>query len=261
MRKIILMVILFCITMTGLVSTVEAGRFGGGRSFGMSRSIAPSRQYNFGNTAQRQSTSANRWLGPLAGLAAGGLLASLFMGHGFGTGVMSWILIGGAILFLMRFLRGMQSTNRFQPQPTSHNVMPLTGSTNNMMGAVATPAGSYTTFDESAFLRLAKTTFIRLQAAYDNQNLTDIRTFTSPEVFAEIQLQLHERGDAQNITEVLNINAELVDFEMTVDNIIASVTFSGQLRENQAAPIDIRETWHFQQAKNKTDWKLMGIQQ
>jgi predicted lipid-binding transport protein (Tim44 family) len=259
MRKIILMCILFCMTMACMVTTVEAGRFGGGKSFGMSRSISPSRYSNFGSTTQRSTTSTNRWLGPLAGLAAGGLLASLFMGHGLGAGMMSWLLVGFAIFFIIRLLKGMQSSNRFQAQTMSNNVMPLKAAENNMMGTIA--ANSSSTFDEPAFLRQAKATFIRLQTAYDNKNLSDIRTFTSPEVFAEIQLQLQERGDASNVTDVLNIHGELADLNITSDDIIASVKFTGKICENNAAPIDIQETWHFQQDKNQIDWKLMGIQQ
>jgi predicted lipid-binding transport protein (Tim44 family) len=52
------------------------------------------------------------------------------------------------------------------------------------------PAG----FDTEAFLRHAKASFIRMQAAWDRSDVNDLREFTTPEVFAELQLQIQERG-------------------------------------------------------------------
>src|SRR5258706_352468 len=68
-------------------------------------------------------------------------------------------------------------------------------------------------FDATQFLRDAKLQFIRLQAAYDQKNLNDIREFTTPEVFAEIRLQFDERGIAENKTDVVSLEADLLDVE------------------------------------------------
>jgi len=260
MRYMILTFVIFFISMSTIMSTADAARFGGGKSFGMSRSISSTRNFNPSNTGvQRSSMSpTNRWLGPLAGLAMGGLLASLFMGHGLGAGMMSWLLVGGAIFLIWRLISSMQRSNRLQTQPPAYNnVMPLNAAEN-----IYNTNTTSSQFDEVSFLRQAKAIFIRLQAAYDNKNLADIRTYTSPEIYAEIQLQLHERGDAVNFTEVLNIDAQLADVDIQSDRLVASVTFRGQLREgHDAVPIQINEMWHFQQLKNETQWVVMGIQQ
>jgi predicted lipid-binding transport protein (Tim44 family) len=261
MRYLILTLMIIFISLGSIISTADAARFGGGKSFGMSRSYSANRSYNMGNAAQRQTPTGNRWLGPLAGLAMGGLLASLFMGHGIGAGMMSWLLVGGAIFLIWRLFSGLQRSSRFQAQSPMNN---QSASFRTIEGNLATsaPNNQYSQFEEQAFLRQAKSTFIRLQAAYDNKDLTDIRTYTSPEIFAEIQLQLQERGDTVNHTEVVNIDAELADLDIQSESIVASVTFSGQLREERNGPIvQIKETWHFQQLKNSTQWTVAGIQQ
>ncbi len=48
-------------------------------------------------------------------------------------------------------------------------------------------------FDSAGFERNAKVNFIRLQAAIDAADLNDLREFTTPEMFAELQVELAER--------------------------------------------------------------------
>jgi predicted lipid-binding transport protein (Tim44 family) len=263
MRYFILALIIFCVSIGSILSTAEAARFGGGKSFGMSRTFSSNRSYHPGNAAApRQSSPGSRWLGPLAGLAIGGLLASLFMGHGMGAGLMSWLLVGGVVFLIWRVITGLRRGNQYQAQSQGgySNAVQFRTIEGNL--ATSSSNSPYTQFDEETFLRHAKAIFIRLQAAFDNKNLLDIRTFTSPEVFAEIQLQINERGNTDNFTEVLNIHADLADVNIQTDSIITSVTFSGQLREGRdALPAQIKEVWHFQQLKNQTEWKVMGIQQ
>jgi predicted lipid-binding transport protein (Tim44 family) len=103
-----------------------------------------------------------------------------------------------------------------------------------------------------------------LQAANDARDLSDIREYTTPEMFAEISMQISERGNEPQKTEVLNINADLLEVVTEKDTAIASVRFNGQLRESPAAlPEAFDEIWHVQ--KNLKDpeavWLLAGIQQ
>jgi predicted lipid-binding transport protein (Tim44 family) len=257
----------------GLIATdAQAARFGGGKSFGMSRVAGTNHSfYNPGNnnartfsTANSVKSTASKWLGPLAGFAAGGLLASLFMGHGFGSGILSWLLLGGAAFFLWRFIsRRLQPTAQqvqaapftapFQAQPVNEPYNPSYINAPSSSAAVQ--------FDEAGFLRHAKSVFIRLQAAYDAANLHDIREFTAPAVFAEVQLQLQERGNAPNQTEVVTLNAELQDVAVEGDETIATVLFSGLIREELGKePASMKEIWHFSQ-DNRQNWLVSGIQQ
>ena len=134
---------------------------------------------------------------------------------------------------------------------------------------MATPAQSGTAnipadFQVEPFLRNAKTSFIRLQAANDARDVSDIREYTTPEMFAEISMQINERNDAPQRTEVMTINADLLEVVTEKDLAIASVRFNGQLREGPGgSPEAFDEIWHVQ--KNLKDpesvWLLAGIQQ
>ena len=117
-------------------------------------------------------------------------------------------------------------------------------------------------FDAAMFLRDAKSHFIRLQAAYDQKNLSDIRQFTAPVVFAEIQLQFQERGEQENITDVISLDAELLDIVSHGQSQIASVRFTGLLREDNH-PVDtvLNEIWHFEKTSTASPWAVSGIQQ
>ncbi len=274
MRKLFLLLFVSIMAIGLFITDAEAARFGGGRSFGMSRTISNS-SFNAGSATrsfQGATAAANtarsgfsKWAGPLAGLAAGGLLASLFMGHGVGTGILSWLMMAGLAFFVWRLI-----SSRFQPaaQPAapidSYQYQAASNSVGNnafrpeVVVNNTRPIG----FDEAAFLRQAKTTFIRLQADYDAKNSNDIREFTTPEVFAEIQLQFQERGNEPNQTEVITINAVLQDVQTESQGMVASVLFSGMIREQQgASPISIQEIWHFIKNDQSQNWLVAGIQQ
>jgi predicted lipid-binding transport protein (Tim44 family) len=121
------------------------------------------------------------------------------------------------------------------------------------------PAG----FNVEGFLRQAKVSFHRLQAANDAGDLRDISDYTTPELYAEIAMQLQERGAAKQRVEVLKLDAELVEVASEGDREIASVRFTGLIREDEnagAEPLD--EVWHV--VKDTKDpkgaWLIAGIQ-
>jgi len=266
MRNLFAIILLTMLSLS-FIADAQAGRFGGGRSFGISRAASSySRNFNSASplrSAVNPATSANKWLGPLAGFALGGLLTSLFMGHGFGSGILSWLMILGAAYFIWGFVR-----SKLQPIPAAtqynqyDNITPLNNHLYNRPNPLTVVPTTANQFSEEDFLRKAKATFIRLQAAYDNKNLADIREFTTPEVFAEIQLQLHERGTVDNVTEVVTLNAELLGTENIMQETLAGVRFSGMIKEDNNQPAQsFRETWHFKQDVNRATWKVAGLQQ
>lgn len=272
MRAFLVLLLTIFIALSFVATDANAKRFGGGKSFGMSRSINSNRATHSGYAATPQSrpaSSMSKWLGPLAGLAVGGLLASLFMGHGLGAGLMSWLMVGGIAFLIWRLFSQWQMRNQQQIRPSRLHEHYQTEPANMPFNNVSPFAPKSTLgdsrlnqFDETEFLRLAKTIFIRLQAAYDAKNLADIREFTLPDIFAEVQMQIQERGDVPNYTEVLHIDASLINHEIESDSMIASVMFTGQIRETRdAAPETIKETWHFKQDKLSRQWLVAGIQQ
>ena len=115
MKQFLTLLSIFLVSSLMVVTDADARRLGGGRSFGMQRNISPRRKHRVRPHRRRRQRPAaaaqsgrSRWLGPIAGLAAGLGLAALFshlgLGEEFGTLVMLMLLVAGA-LFLFRMLR------------------------------------------------------------------------------------------------------------------------------------------------------------
>ncbi len=308
-------------------------RFGGGQSSGMQRDsvkrdagtppkpATPPQAAPAGAAASAAPAAAaaaapaasgmRKWLGPLAGLAVGGLLASMLMGGGFdGLKILDMLLMAGiaigGFMLIRAFMRkramsasAAQGSNSMQyagaggaynpapsapaesqraaysppaqPQANGRIVAPAIGS--RLADGNASPAQIEAAtlnpripadFDVVPFERQAEAAFIRLQAANDAKDLNDIRDFTSPEMFAEISLQLKDRGDAVQRTEVVTLSVNVLEVVNENNRAIASVRYTGTIREDVGAlPESFDEVWHV--AKNLDDvnatWKLAGIQQ
>lgn len=263
MRYIISCFLIALLSFGLFINEAAAKRFGGGRSVGVQRSYSSMFSSNKAPSASKfgQNINKSKWGGVLGGLLIGGLLGSLFMGHGFASGIMSWILLGVAAYFIINLLRRraqpvMQSAESASFRQNTFNPF----SQQQYYSGSASSSSTATNFDTEAFLRNAKVCFIRLQAAYDQKNLNDLKAFTLPEVYAEIQMQLNERGNELNTTEVLHLNAELLDVSEQSYSTMASVRFTGSLRENNELT-QLNEIWHFRQLNKGQDWLVGGIQQ
>lgn len=129
--------------------------------------------------------------------------------------------------------------------------------------AVHAPWGVPADFDKEGFLRHAKTYFIRLQAAWDKADVNDLREFTTTEMFAELKMQLQERGASLNHTDVMSLEAQLLGLETLDGNYLASVKFSGMIKEEQNAPAEpFAEVWNLSKpVVGQGGWVLAGIQQ
>ena len=105
--------------------------------------------------------------------------------------------------------------------------------------------------------------FIRLQAANDAGDLNDLRAFTTPEMFATVRLELQERGPTAQRTDVVRVDAEVLDVASEADRQIVSVRFHGLIREQLegvAEPFD--EIWHLvKPTDGSREWAIAGIQQ
>ena len=263
-----------------------ARRLGGGSSSGMQRqAVTPNKATNAAPTQQQAAPAAapqaqpkRSWMGPLAGLAAGLGLAALASHFGFGEGLANIMMIGllvmGAVMlfgFLMRKKAagtqpGMQYANAGAgyggnaPQP---DFIPAGGSSYAPAANAASSGNIPAGFDVDGFVRNAKVNFIRLQAANDAGNLDDIREFTAPEMFAEIKLGMAERGAEKQETDVVQLNAEVLDVAEEASRYVVSVRFTGQIREEKnAAPEAFDEIWHMTKPRNGNGgWVLAGIQQ
>lgn len=118
-------------------------------------------------------------------------------------------------------------------------------------------------FDLPAFERVAKMIFIRLQAANDKGDLDDLREFTTTEMFAAVRLDIQDRAGATQHTDVERIDAQLVEFANDSTRQIASVRFTGLVKEERDAPaVAVDEIWHLvKPLDNSRSWAIAGIQQ
>jgi len=278
MKHLFLSVIALFLTFALIVQDADARRLGGGRNSGMQRDsgsfmkrdAAPQAPTSPQPGAVPQTPQKRSWMGPIAGLAAGLGLAALASHFGFGEGMgnilMLALLAMGAFMLISWFMR------RNQPRPMQYagadaGPRPVRfDSPAAMPGSVSAMAGQAPTlppgFDAEAFTRQAKVNFLRMQAANDAGNLDDIREFTSPEMYAEIKLDIDERKGATQKTEVTLLNAEVLDATEEGNRYLVSVRFHGMLREDSevAAPFD--ETWHLTKpAQGNGGWVVAGIQQ
>jgi predicted lipid-binding transport protein (Tim44 family) len=138
-------------------------------------------------------------------------------------------------------------------------------------GAGASLAGSQAwgipaDFDTNGFLASAKQNFITLQAAWDTSDISRLRSMMTDDMLGEIKAQLAEReqhtGAGANHTEVAALDAKLLGIEEDDNAWLASVEFSGMIKEDPAqSPGPFREVWNM--SKNKSGsggWLVSGVQ-
>ena len=241
------------------------------------------------------------WMGPLAGLAAGLGLAALFSHFGMGAGLANFVMIAllavaafVVVRLVMSRMRGGNSGPQLagagagagasagaaagggtvawpapaapapvdaQPlQRTALDAAPAASSAPVATAPVvpATLPGGMATSD---FERLAKMVFIRLQAANDSGNLDDLRKFTTPELFASLRLDLQDRGSAKQTTDVVQIDALVVEAVREGQQDIVTVRYQGLIREEaNAGAQPFHELWHLvRPIDGSADWAIAGI--
>jgi len=259
-----------------LADDVEAARLGGGRSLGAQRQVtAPPRQAT--PPTQQQPASApqpsgpGRWFAPLAGLAAGLGLGWLFAQGGFGavaSALLMALLAGAVVLALMRVLskqRGPQAQyagfgNETVAAPPPSQLPGDAGVQPNYRSQFVSniPAG----FDVEAFLKEARRNFQRLQQANDRGDLARLRQVTTEDMFNTLKDDVVGHSGVQQ-TDVVTLNAALLELVTEGELYWASVRFSGSIREEASAPAEpFEEIWHMRKPVNgSSGWLLAGIQQ
>jgi predicted lipid-binding transport protein (Tim44 family) len=121
-------------------------------------------------------------------------------------------------------------------------------------------------FDAAGFVDAAKRNFMTLQDAWDRSDIPTLRSMMTDEMLAEIRTQLAEReresGGQPNHTDVVMLDAQLLGIEDLGDGYMASVEFSGMIREQPSAgPSPFREVWNMTKPKSGTSgWLVAGVQ-
>ena len=311
-RTPILLLAAFATLTLALSDLADAGRMGGGRSFGAQRqSVTPSKSAPPAaapaNNASAQPTTpaspattpaagtasspaaapsgASRWLGPIAGIAAGLGLAALLSHFGLSEGFASLLLVALVIfagVFLVRMLMSRRGTakplqyaagGRESVRPGYENLARPVWSDGPKIEPAVAPAADAPGFgvtrkplpqgfDAAGFVSEAKRQFIRVQGSYDTADRAALSAVMTSEMYTEIGRELDERGP-HHPTEIVTLDADVLDVSTEGDKHWASVRFTGLVREDgepQPKPID--EVWNLAKpVRGTSGWLLAGITQ
>ena len=121
-------------------------------------------------------------------------------------------------------------------------------------------------FDIDGFLNAARNNFVAMQAAWDKSDVNVLRSMMTDGMLEEIKIQLKERdvhtGGPVNHTDVVMIDAKLLGIEDLGSDYMASVEFSGMIREDQSSgPSPFREVWNMTKPKSgSSGWLVAGVQ-
>ena len=286
----------------------SAARMGGGRSSGAQRQMtpstpsaapaAPSAPMQSAIPARPAAPAAaapsgmSRWLGPIAGIAAGLGLAALLSHFGMPEGMGSFLLLallGIGVVFVVRaFLARRSTSNPRQPiqfagagaglgsTPGGYETQaprqaagvdgkfePVLASNWSQPTGSPAPAGQFPPgFDAAGFAEQAKSQFRRLQAAYDTNDRRALAEVMTPGMYAEIGKEIDSRG-RHTATAIDRLDAQVRNVTTEGDRHWASVHFNGSLREDGATlPSEFEEVWNLSKpVDGSSGWLLAGIQQ
>src|SRR5437763_8895246 len=302
-RSLLVAVVAVLLTTLAALGDADAKRLGGARTLGTQRqSVAPpSSSGPAANPvmpaqpgaaaakaapATPPASGASRWLGPIAGIAAGLGLAALLSHFGLSEGFGSLLLVALLVfagIFLFRMLMGRRDTARAPlhyagvgardgTRPDSENASAPLWSDAPKVEARATTADGAPVgvtrkplpqgFDAHGFATEAKRQFVRLQGSYDTADRAALSAVMTSEMYAEIGRELETRGPHQP-TEIVTLDADVLDVSTEGDKHWASVRFTGLVREDgepQPKPID--EVWNLAKpVRGSSGWLLAGITQ
>lgn len=324
------------VTLGLTIDDAEARRMGGGSSFGRQSSnvmkkrapaqapranqqnatpnanqATPNRGATAGATAQRSGMS--RFLGPIAGIAAGLGIMALLSQLGLSGALLEFLssavliaIIVFGIVFIVRRLRGGQAkpatqgafggqrhqaqdfyTNRQRHDHDQQNqaqAEPVQRSAGGVFDRHPSAQQSFSTetevaqsaaaqpidpswyvpegFDTTTFLTVAKQQFIHIQALWDKGDVEQLKDYLTDDLVSELTPQILEKtGQDGHSTEVVLLNAELLGMEQVAGGHLASVRFSGMLREEAGQEaFRFEEVWNLYKTAD-SGWLLAGIQQ
>lgn len=292
-RSFVLAVIAVLLTTLAAPGDADAKRLGGGRSLGAQRqSVAPPSPSGPaanpvmpaqpGTAAAKAApatagspapvSGASRWLGPIAGIAAGLGLAALLSHFGLPEGFASFLLLGLLALGVVIVYRVMTARRATAGASYSAGAGAMGGPVIDAVPAriepQLLPAAAKVAkplppgFDATAFLREAMLQFRRLQAAWDAGDRKALRSVMTSAMADEIAHELEARGSHQ-ATEIVSLNAEMLEVTTEAGMHWASVRFTGLTREDgMPQPTSLDEVWNLcKPVDGSSGWLLAGIRQ
>jgi predicted lipid-binding transport protein (Tim44 family) len=266
----------------------NAKRFGGGKSVGaapthQTSQMAPSSPGVGGAAATAgaagaagaaaKAGGASRWLGPLAGIAAGGLLASMFMGGGFQGMQFFDILIMAVIAFLVfRFIAARRRKQQEHMAPAGAPMQPEVFEQKPAMGSIfggsAAPVArpvinAPAWFNEQRFVEAARNHFQSLQQHWDANEMDKIAEFVTPQLLEFLKRERADLGDGFQSTYIDNLQVQLDGVDDRADKTIATLTFSGVSKTSRFDQGEVfSESWNMERPQGENQpWLVAGIRQ
>jgi predicted lipid-binding transport protein (Tim44 family) len=237
----------------------------------------------------------SRWLGPIAGIAAGlglaALMSHLGLSEGFGTILLLGLIIFAGIFALRMFLARRQAASaplQYSSAGASAGITPPSAftppastapswripSTTDLAGETASASAPEALafgatrkalpqgFDSAAFAKEAKRQYIEIQRSYDSADRTALSSVMTADMADEIGRELDNRG-IHHPTEIVTLDAEVLDVSTEDDKYWVSVRFTGLVKEDgEPLPHSIDEVWNLTKpVKGGSGWLLAGISQ
>ncbi len=255
----------------------DARRFGGGKSFGggmKHRQAQQQQQKPAQPNKQAPAAGAKPAMGGLGGmlmgLAAGGLLASMFMGEGFEGLKMMDILIFGLIGFVIFKL--IASRRRAMPQAAAAGGPAMQreahNATQNIFGGAAPAAvkpviNAPAWFNETSFLQAAESHFNALQQHWDANEMEQIAEFVTPEMLTFLTNERSSLGDGMQSTYIDDLSVQLDGVDEEAELTVATLTFHGVAKTSRFDQGEaFSESWRMErQHGDNQPWLIAGIRQ
>ena len=265
----------------------EARRMGNNKSFGAAPShqarqtpaqtpaAAPNAAGAGAAAAAKPASGASKWLGPLAGLAAGGLLASMFMGDGFeGFQMMDFLLIAALAFAAFKIFQIMRRRNApvQQPMPAGgapyqRQSAPVAPQAPIFGGASAAPAAPVINapawFNEASFIEAGRSHFLSLQQHWDANEMDKISEFVTPQMLEFLKRERADLGDGFQSTYIENLSVTLDGVDDNAEKTIATLTFAGVSKNSRFDQGEaFNESWRLERAQGENQpWLVAGIRQ
>ena len=287
MQRFLSIALALCLGLTLSLDASAGKRMGGGKSFGSApthqtrQADAPTSaaQPAAAGTAGTAATAAagraapaasgaSRWLGPLAGIAAGGLLAAMFMGDGFEGIQFLDILLLGLIAFVIFKLFAARRQAQGQPamaggmQRQMPQQAPIFGGASASTSAAAT-INAPAWFDEQRFIEAGRTHFLALQQHWDAAEMDKIAEFVTPQMLSFLKEERASMGEGYQSTYIDDLSVQLDGIDELADKTVATLTFRGVAktsRFDQGEPFS--ESWRMERVNGDNQpWLVAGIRQ
>lgn len=249
------------------------------------------------NQAGNQATPAGGAAAPAAGKGGmlgglmGGLLAGGLLGYLLGSGGFEGFQFGDMLIFgllafagfmIFRKLRakkaqpataapaGYASEPAPQQQAFSQADALDKQATQTAGGAAFNannaandvPFNLPSSFDEAQFLSMAKSHYLTLQEAWNNNNFNIIKDYLAPGLEKNLKLE-REETEGQLATQILAVEAQLVRADYNAELAEVSLAFSGSYRDDATGEEGpITDIWHLERdlTQPHQPWLIVGIE-